>query len=250
MYSFSDLEPVCCSISSSNCCFLTCIQISQEAGQVVWYSHLLKNFPQFIVIHTVKGFGIVNKAEIDVFLELSCFFDDLEDVGNLISGSSALTLTLRPCANAISKCMLWVRGLMQLSQFWGVSFLARVQLQHPGIQSEGVNCVGEKLRQPLIFLGLPVCFKLMIPFYTFTKVLGQRFDTFSSHWPRFIFLQKSLLPLNKEFLPQRFSYLLFHMCPCEYTVTHANAWAAYHIPQFISCLSKFCLPLVSWLTIS
>ena len=58
-------------MSSSNCCFLTCIQISQEAGQVVWYSHLLQNFPQFIVIHTIKGFGIVNKAEIDVFLELS-----------------------------------------------------------------------------------------------------------------------------------------------------------------------------------
>ena len=56
-----------CSRSSSNCCFLTCIQISQEAGQVVWYSHLFQNFPQFIVIHTVEGFGIVNKAEIDVF---------------------------------------------------------------------------------------------------------------------------------------------------------------------------------------
>ena len=62
---------------------LTCIQLSQEAGQVVWYSHLLKNFPQFIVIHTVKGFGIVNKAEIDVFLELSCIFHDPADVGNL-----------------------------------------------------------------------------------------------------------------------------------------------------------------------
>ena len=61
-------------MSSSNCCFLTCIQISQEAGQVVCYSHLFQNFPQFIVIHTVKGFGIVNKAEIDVFLDLSCFF--------------------------------------------------------------------------------------------------------------------------------------------------------------------------------
>ena len=70
-------------MSSSNCCFLTCIQISQEADQVVWYSHLLKNFPQFIVIHTVKGFGIVNKAEIDVLLELSCFFHDPVDVGNL-----------------------------------------------------------------------------------------------------------------------------------------------------------------------
>ena len=68
-------------MSSSNCCFLTCIKISQEAGQVVWYSHLFQNFPQFIVIHTVKGFGIVNKAEIDVFLELSCLFHDPVDVG-------------------------------------------------------------------------------------------------------------------------------------------------------------------------
>ena len=91
MYSFSDLESVCCSMSSSNCCFLTCIQVSQEAGQVVWYSHLFKNFTQFVVIHTVKGFGIVNKA--DVFLELSCFFDDAMDVGNLISGSSAFSKT-------------------------------------------------------------------------------------------------------------------------------------------------------------
>ena len=62
-----------CSISGSNCCFLTCIQISQEAGQVVWYSHLFQKFPQFVVIHTVKGFGIVNKTEVDGFLELFCF---------------------------------------------------------------------------------------------------------------------------------------------------------------------------------
>ena len=67
------------------------MQISQEAGQVVWYSHLLKNFLQFVVIHTVKRFGIVNKAKVDVFLELSCFFDDPMDVGNLISGSSAFS---------------------------------------------------------------------------------------------------------------------------------------------------------------
>ena len=66
---------------------------SQEAGQVVWYSHLFQDFPQFLVIHTVKGFGIVNKAEIDIFLELSCFFDDPGDVGNLISGSSAFSKT-------------------------------------------------------------------------------------------------------------------------------------------------------------
>ena len=80
-------------MSSSNSCFLTCIQVSQEADQVVWYSHLSQNFPQFIVTHTVKDFGIVNKAEIDVFLELSCLFHDPADVGNLISGSSAFSKT-------------------------------------------------------------------------------------------------------------------------------------------------------------
>ena len=78
-------------MSSSNCCFLTCIQISQEAGKLVWYSYVLKCFPQFVVIHTIKGFDVVNKTEIDVFLKLSCFFYDLMDVGNLISGSSAFS---------------------------------------------------------------------------------------------------------------------------------------------------------------
>ena len=91
MYSFPSLEPVCCSMSSSNCCFLTCIQNSQEAGNVVWYSHLFKNFPQFVVIHTVKGFGVINKAEIDVFLEFSCFSYNPVDIGDLISGSSAFS---------------------------------------------------------------------------------------------------------------------------------------------------------------
>ena len=68
-----------------------CIQVSQEAGQVVWYSHLFQNFPQFIVIHIVKCFGIVNKEEIDIFLELSCFINDPADIGNLISGPSAFS---------------------------------------------------------------------------------------------------------------------------------------------------------------
>ena len=80
-------------MSSSNCCFLTCIQVSQEAGQVVWHSYLFHNFQQFIVIHTVKGFAIVNKAEKNIFLEFSCFFDDPADVGNLISGFSAFSIT-------------------------------------------------------------------------------------------------------------------------------------------------------------
>ena len=68
----------------SNCCFLTCIQVSQEAGKVAWYSHLFKKFlfPQFVVIYTVKGFSIVNEAEVDAFLEFSCFFYDPTDVGN------------------------------------------------------------------------------------------------------------------------------------------------------------------------
>ena len=90
-YSFPNLEPVCCSMSRSNCCFLIYIWISQEAGQVVWYSHLFKNFPQFVVIHTVKSFSIVNEADIGDFLEFSCSSYDPVDVGNLISGSSAFS---------------------------------------------------------------------------------------------------------------------------------------------------------------
>ena len=97
MYSFSYLEPVCCSMSSSNCCFLTCIEVSQKAGKVVWYSHLLKYFPQFVVIHAVKGFSIVSEAEVYVFLEFSCFFYDPKDVGNLIS-----------CSSAFSKAILYI----------------------------------------------------------------------------------------------------------------------------------------------
>ena len=91
MYSFSYLEPVC-SMSSSNCCFLTWIQISQETGQMVWYSHLFWIFHS-LLWSTVKGFGIVNKAEIDIFLQLSRFFDVPADVGNSISGASAFSKT-------------------------------------------------------------------------------------------------------------------------------------------------------------
>jgi len=74
-------------MSDCNCCLLTYIQVSQEAGNVVWYSHRLKNFPHFVVIHTVKGFSIVNEAEVDVFLEFSSFLYDPVDVSSLISGS-------------------------------------------------------------------------------------------------------------------------------------------------------------------
>ena len=89
---------------------LTCIQISQEVGQLAWYSHLFKNFPQFVVIHTVKGFGIVNKAEADVFLELSCFFHDPMDVGNLISGSLPF---LKPA---------WTSGSSWFTHCWSLAW--------------------------------------------------------------------------------------------------------------------------------
>ena len=75
-------------MSGSNYCFLTCIQISQEAGKVILYFHLFKNVPQFVVVHTLKGFSVVNEAEVDVFLEFSCLFYDPMNVDNLISGSS------------------------------------------------------------------------------------------------------------------------------------------------------------------
>ena len=104
-------------MSSSNCCFLTCIQVSQEAGQVVWYSHLFQNFPQFTVIHTVKGFGIVNKTEIGVFLELSRFFDDPVDVGNLISGSSAFSKT------SLNICKFTVHVLLKPGLELGISVI-------------------------------------------------------------------------------------------------------------------------------
>ena len=95
----SDNIQSCCTLflilnqfmSGSNCWFLICIQVSQEAGKVVWYSHLLRNFPQFSVIHTVKGFGVVNEAEVDVFLGFLCFLHDPMNVENFISGSSAFS---------------------------------------------------------------------------------------------------------------------------------------------------------------
>ena len=82
---------VSCSISDSNCCSLTCIQFSQESGKVIWYSHLFKNFPQFVVIHTVKGFSTVNATQVDVFLERLCFLHDPVNIGNFISSSSAFS---------------------------------------------------------------------------------------------------------------------------------------------------------------
>ena len=91
-------ELVYCFMSSSNCCFLTCIQATQEAGSVVWYSHPFKNFPHFAVIHIVRSFSVVNEADIDVFLEFPYFFHELMNADNLISASSTyLKLSLYIC---------------------------------------------------------------------------------------------------------------------------------------------------------
>ena len=93
-YFFLNPEPISCSIQGSNSCFLIYIQVSQKTGKMVWYSHLCKSSPQFVMIHTVKGFIIVGETEVDVFLELPSFLCDPVNVGNLISGSSAFS---KPC---------------------------------------------------------------------------------------------------------------------------------------------------------
>ena len=105
-------------MSSSNCCFLTCIQISQEAGKVVSYTHLFKNFPQFVVIHTAKCFGMVNKAEVDrCFSGLFCFLDDPTDVGSLISGSSAFSKSSLNIWNFMVH-VLWKPGLKNFEHYF------------------------------------------------------------------------------------------------------------------------------------
>ena len=118
-------------MSSSKCCFLTCRQVSQETGQIIWYSLLFQYFPQFIVNHTVKGFSIFNKAEIDVFLELSCFFCDPADVGNLTSGSSAFP---KPA---------WTSGSSQFTYCWSLAWRILTLIQSCSISTyftETVSC--------------------------------------------------------------------------------------------------------------
>ena len=95
-------QPVCCSMSGTNCCFLTYIQISQEAGKVFWYCHLLKNFLQFVMIHTVKGFSIVNEA--NIFLEFSVFFSGIQLL-------SDWKMSLREAAGVGSPVMLLNRAV-------------------------------------------------------------------------------------------------------------------------------------------
>ena len=152
--SFSYLESLCCSMSSSNCSFLICTQISQETGKVVWLSHLLKNFPQFVVINTVKGFRVANKAEVDVFMELSCFFYDRMDVGNLISGSSAFSksslniwkfsvhVLLKPSLENFEHYFASVRDECNCAVVW-MFFLKLKKKIHCGMQKE--KCVKASL---------------------------------------------------------------------------------------------------------
>ena len=163
MYSFSYLEPVCCSMSSSNCCFLTCIYVSQEAGQVVWYSNLFQNFPQFIVIHIVKGFGIVNKAERDVFLELSCFFDDPADVS--YSGKQGRKK--------------WKYGQISSSFFffllYNIAFLAWRILSITLLVCEMSAIVRQfehSLQLPFFGIGMKTPFPVLWPLLSFPNVLA------------------------------------------------------------------------------
>ena len=143
-------------MSSSNCCFLTCIQISQEAGKVVWYSHLLKDFPQFVVIHTVKGFGVGNEAEVDIFLELSCFSHYLTDVGKLISGSSAF-----------SKSRTF--GSSQFTYCWSLAWrILSITLQVCGSLNILWHCLSLGLKWKLTFSS-PVA---TAEFYKFAGILS------------------------------------------------------------------------------
>ena len=148
MYSFPDLEPVCCSMSSSNRCFLTYIRISPEAGKMVWYSHLFENFPQFVVIHTVKGFGIVNIVEVDVFLKLSCFFDDPTNVGNLISGSSNFSKSSLNIWKQSGLRFGWIQNIhFRWEQFLSVFGVAPTAWREPETWRE-VSAVPDMLPAP------------------------------------------------------------------------------------------------------
>ena len=156
-------------MSSSNCCFLTCIQTSQEAGQMVWYSHLFQNFPEFVVVHTVKGFGIVNKAEIDVFLKLSCFLYDPVGVGSLVS-----------CSSAFSKTSL---------NIW--KFTVHILLK-PGLENlkhhftsmwDECNCaiVEHSLALPFFEIGMKLTFSSPVATAEFSKFAGILSAALSQH---------------------------------------------------------------------
>ena len=147
---------------SSNCCFLTCIQISQQASKVVWYSYLFKNFPQLVVIHTVKGFSIANEEKVDVFLEFSCFFYDPTDVGNLVSGSSAFSKTSLNIWNFLVHvsygfslmygCELDYKEVWEPKNWCFETVVLEVTPENP-LDSKEIKPVNPKGYQPWIFNG-------------------------------------------------------------------------------------------------
>ena len=146
MYSFPNLEPVHCFMSDSNCCILTCIPVSQEAGEVVWYFHFFKNFPQFVVIHTVKGFSLVNEAEVDVFLEYSCFFYNPTDVSNFTSDSSAFSRSSLYIWKFLFQVLLRRRSVVKCAIF--VQNNSELQSWHSGL--EGGWGIGDGQRFSLL----------------------------------------------------------------------------------------------------
>ena len=209
MYSFLSLKSVHCSMSSSNCCFLICIQISQEAGQVVWYSHLFKNCPQFVVANTVKGFGIVNKAEVDVFLELFCFFHNPTDVGNLISGSSAFSksslniwkfsvhILLKPHLENFEHCFASMSDECNCAVVWtffGFSFLWGWNENWPfpvlwpqGVQGGTSRCC--------CVTRLATCISMILAGWVSASPLDLRMITFGVFTPSFCLPSFELVPM-------------------------------------------------------
>ena len=170
MYSFPDLEPVCCSMSGSNCCFLTCIQTSQEAGLVAWYSHLLKNFPQFVVIHTVKGFGIVNKAEVDFFFFGTLAFSMIQQM--LAIWSLVVLPFLNPAGTSGSSRFMYCWSLAW--RIWSITLLA---------SEMSVLCSSLSILWHYLFLGLEWKLTFSSPVTTaeFSKFAGILSAALSQH---------------------------------------------------------------------
>ena len=162
------------------------MQTSQEAGQVVWYTDLFKNFPQFVVIYTVKGFGIVNKAEVDVFLELSCFFNDQTDVVNLICDSIWSVIPL-PLLN-----LAWTSGSSRFTYYWSLAcrILSFALLACKSAQIH-VHWIGDAI-QPSHPLSFPPpsfslsqhqnIFQWIGSLHQVAKVLGLQFQHWSFQW--------------------------------------------------------------------
>ena len=144
MFSFPSLEPVHCCMSCSHCCFLTCIQISQEEGKVVWYSHRLKNFPQFVLIQTIKVFSIVNETVVDISLECSCFFYDQ----HMLAIWSLVPLSfLKPA---------WTTGSSWLTYCWSLAW----RILSIALLACEMNAVVQQFEHSLALLSLGLEWKL------------------------------------------------------------------------------------------